>query len=653
MGNQNFSTANDPDIKDPRTQQWSVSLDREIGRRSAFRFTYSGRRDTNLTLAPDLNQLQPNTVGFANLPRIGPSLPQLAADQHARQRRRGSSYHDLTFQLRGEAVPASSATRPPTSGPTPARTSRGRAERRSAASTTRSTAAPSTASTPTTRAGPCTSIPDHRVMATVIWELPFAKDNAILGGWTVSGHRELADRHAPHRALHAATAAPAPTASARRRRTRWPARTRTPGPGPPTSGSTRPPSRPRRSSTPRAGRSSPAASATRRTAPSTGPGFFVLDLGLFKDFKLGPTPGCGSRPRPRTSPTTRTTGNPVTDLTSPNYGRITSLAAGHPRQPGRRAGRAVHVLSPAVVGRPAAWIAAAARRSCLSPPGGSWPGAPLAAPPRFPRGERGSTWRPRRATATPASVLDGESILPNGRLLTPTGRQVDDRAPSVRPRAERGRLGPGHGERGRGALFAHGDPRSRAATAREVLQIPAGADTDKRAPAVRLPGRRGGHGARPRLRVRRRQRRWWPSSPSTRATASPPSTSATRSIPGAFTTDLALSPDGRSPLRAGPGPLPAARGRHARREAVGVVAVGRNPLALTLSADGRRAYVANMGTFQYSLRREPATGQDPRGLPFPPFGLPLAGGARGHHGRAGAGCPAWAIRTWTRRTRSS
>jgi len=59
-----------------------------------------------------------------------------------------------------------------------------------------------------------------------------------------------------------------------------------------------------------------------------------------------------------------------------------------------------------------------------------------------------------------------------------------------------------------------------------------------------------------------------------------------------------------------------------RREAVGEVGVGRNPFALLLSRDGRKAYVANMGTFQYSLieTREPQ--DDPRGVAFPPAGYP-------------------------------
>ncbi len=96
---------------------------------------------------------------------------------------------------------------------------------------------------------------------------------------------------------------------------------------------------------------------------------------------------------------------------------------------------------------------------------------------------------------------------------------------------------------------------------------------------------------------------------------------STSQYPNAFTTDLALSPDGRW-LYA----LDLAHYRLVtidadRREAVGSVPVGRNPMALTLSADGRRAFVANMGTFQYSLLEWP-DGKDPRGLPFPAFGYP-------------------------------
>jgi len=52
----------------------------------------------------------------------------------------------------------------------------------------------------------------------------------------------------------------------------------------------------------------------------------------------------------------------------------------------------------------------------------------------------------------------------------------------------------------------------------------------------------------------------------------------------------------------------------AGRKAVGSVRVGRYPFGVALSPDGRRAYVANVGMFEYS--------EIPGGLSFPPFGFP-------------------------------
>lgn len=59
------------------------------------------------------------------------------------------------------------------------------------------------------------------------------------------------------------------------------------------------------------------------------------------------------------------------------------------------------------------------------------------------------------------------------------------------------------------------------------------------------------------------------------------------------------------------------------RKAVGSVRVGRLPFSLALSPDGKRAYVANIGMFEY----KPVPGADPKraretGLPFPAFGFP-------------------------------
>ncbi|HVJ07822.1 MAG TPA: bifunctional YncE family protein/alkaline phosphatase family protein [Acidisarcina sp.] len=51
---------------------------------------------------------------------------------------------------------------------------------------------------------------------------------------------------------------------------------------------------------------------------------------------------------------------------------------------------------------------------------------------------------------------------------------------------------------------------------------------------------------------------------------------------------------------------------------VASMATGSNPLAIALSSNGRRLYVANSGLFEYQL----VSGAKPSGLRFPPFGYP-------------------------------
>jgi DNA-binding beta-propeller fold protein YncE len=60
-----------------------------------------------------------------------------------------------------------------------------------------------------------------------------------------------------------------------------------------------------------------------------------------------------------------------------------------------------------------------------------------------------------------------------------------------------------------------------------------------------------------------------------------------------------------------------------RRQVAGSLKLGRLPFAIALSPDARKAYVTNLGMFQY----QPVPGADPRqaretGLPFPAFGFP-------------------------------
>jgi hypothetical protein len=100
VGTQNFSTANDPHYKDPMPQQWSATVERQLGARQALRLTYSGFHSADLTMAPDLNQIQPNTVGFANLPAESRPFPNWSRIT-TRDNGGYQDYHDVVVQLRG------------------------------------------------------------------------------------------------------------------------------------------------------------------------------------------------------------------------------------------------------------------------------------------------------------------------------------------------------------------------------------------------------------------------------------------------------------------------------------------------------------------------------------------------------------------------
>jgi hypothetical protein len=323
VGNQNFSTANDPNMKDPQTLQWSVSLDREIGRRNAFRFTYSGRRDRELTLAPDLNQLQPNTVGYVNLPRTARPFPNWAR-VNTRDGGGEADYHDLTFQLRGEAIEglnysatykwshATSNIETTLNKPNFVDETNDRTDNRFDPDYTR---------------GPVTAIPDHRVTAILLWEVPFLKGNKVFGGWTLSSimtaqsgfhltasygshcgsgvncyQRELAD------AVSGQDPNSGPKTTAQWFNT-----------GAFTD----------RAFFDAAGR--PIFIGRWGNAEKgniLGPGLYTIDLGLFKEFKLSGDVGLKVQVQAQNVTNHPNLGLPETNLTSPNYGRITTLQPG-------------------------------------------------------------------------------------------------------------------------------------------------------------------------------------------------------------------------------------------------------------------------------------------------------------------------------------
>lgn len=50
--------------RDPKVQQWNVTLEQDLGRGIGVRLSYSGSHGSDLEAMVDLNQVQPNTVGY-------------------------------------------------------------------------------------------------------------------------------------------------------------------------------------------------------------------------------------------------------------------------------------------------------------------------------------------------------------------------------------------------------------------------------------------------------------------------------------------------------------------------------------------------------------------------------------------------------------
>jgi hypothetical protein len=195
VGTQNFSTANDPYYKDPMTQQWSATVERQIGTRHAVRATYSGFHSNDLTMAPDLNQIQPNTIGFANLPLESRPFPNWNRI-NTRDNGGYQNYHDVVLQLRGTLTRwglthtttykwAHSVDNIEDRGAGQGDFQseiNGRTDNRFDADYLR---------------GPTTNIPTHRFVSSAIWTLPIGRGrafaanmpaalDAIAGGWSVS-----------------------------------------------------------------------------------------------------------------------------------------------------------------------------------------------------------------------------------------------------------------------------------------------------------------------------------------------------------------------------------------------------------------------------------------------------------------------------------
>ena len=64
-GTQNFRLSADVNYRDPYVQQWNLTVERDLGFNTGLRVSYDGNHGSNLGYTQNLNQLPPNTVGFA------------------------------------------------------------------------------------------------------------------------------------------------------------------------------------------------------------------------------------------------------------------------------------------------------------------------------------------------------------------------------------------------------------------------------------------------------------------------------------------------------------------------------------------------------------------------------------------------------------
>ncbi len=63
-GTLDFRRANQIDMNDPRSVQWSLTIERDLGSSTGVRASYVGSTTNNLVWSPDLNQVPSNTLGY-------------------------------------------------------------------------------------------------------------------------------------------------------------------------------------------------------------------------------------------------------------------------------------------------------------------------------------------------------------------------------------------------------------------------------------------------------------------------------------------------------------------------------------------------------------------------------------------------------------
>jgi Carboxypeptidase regulatory-like domain len=191
-GTLDFRRANQIDMRDPRTRQWSLTLERDLGRDFGVRASYIGSSTNDLIWSPDLNQVAANTQGYAAVQGTRPFTDWNVVTTRANDPR--STYHALGLELNkrlagglrlnasytvarhlsdaGGAVPTAFAAE---NGATTLNLFRGDADY-----------------------GPVAFTRRHRFVSTFLYELPIGRGrkvagdigrglDAVIGGWDVTG----------------------------------------------------------------------------------------------------------------------------------------------------------------------------------------------------------------------------------------------------------------------------------------------------------------------------------------------------------------------------------------------------------------------------------------------------------------------------------
>jgi outer membrane receptor protein involved in Fe transport len=193
IGSFEFRTANAIDFKPPQMLQWGLSIDRELNSTTGMRISYIGNRSYQLPWAPDVNQMAPSTTFFSQRTNLDRPFPNwgliFSRDAGAnalynslqlelnRRFAKGLSYtsaYTLAKNLADNAGPAPSGFAGETGGGRVTNSLDRRADRGDVYATRR-----------------------HRLVNTVVYELPFGKGrkflsdtnraaDLLLGGWQLS-----------------------------------------------------------------------------------------------------------------------------------------------------------------------------------------------------------------------------------------------------------------------------------------------------------------------------------------------------------------------------------------------------------------------------------------------------------------------------------